>query len=421
MSHSRHRYLHDLLTPTIKWSPATGVIGLRQVGKTTLVKTLADEFHGNFVTLDDESSLDQSRDRPAEFLTRNRLLCIDEVQLSPGLFPKIKDIIGVRRKPSRFLLTGSIRFTLKEEIRESLTGRIIVYELLPFVVAETRHDTGADFLEKVFHLHESSPADLGEFRERFARMIGSFRATPEFELVRHMLRGGLPIPCFTRDEARRKMWYQLYFESLITRDLALYDERLKNIPLRQGLAALFELAQHQQQEINVSRLVKASGLSRTMAGLFMRGLEALCLIDFIPPRPRAVKAVKKLQVQWKDVGLWSALTQIPADQIRNHPVAINLLLSTEFRSQIQRLPGTILWSHYRHRDGAAIPWIFTKGQTSLAIASISLEVPRRYDFNVLRSFMKDRPRSFAVLLTAASAEPSVVTRNIVTLPYNRVF
>jgi hypothetical protein len=153
----------------------------------------------------------------------------------------------------------------------------------------------------------------------------------------------------------------------------------------------------------------------------MRGLEALCLIDFITPQRRTAKAVKKVQVQWKDTGLWSALMQVPEGQIRNHPAAVNLLLSTEFRSQIQRLPGMILWNYYRHRDGAAIPWIFTKGRHTLGLAHVPLEVPRRYDFNILRSFTKDSSHSFAVLLTAASSKPTVVNRHLVTVPYNLVF
>lgn len=421
MPHSRARHIHPLLKKSLKWSPSVGIVGLRQVGKTTLVQHVTEEFGGDYVTLDHESELNLAEQRTREFLTRRHLLCIDEVQRAPGLFPQIKDLIGTQRKPARFLLTGSVRFTLKSEIKESLTGRIIIHELLPFTVAEAHKKKPSGFLQSLFNLHETLGPDLKNFRSRFENLIQQFHPTDPAQLTKHILHGGLPIPCFARDASQRKSWFQFYLETLITRDLALFDPRLRGIIYRQGIAALYELARQQQMELNMTHLMSVSGLSRAMIHLFLSALEALCLIDFIPSWQQRTNAIKKLRVEWKDTGLWSSLMQIPETQIPHHAIALNLLLSTELRSQLQFFPDPVLWHGYRHRNGASIPWIFTKGQSTFALSHLPIEAPSQYDLNSLRSFLRIKDKSFAVMLTSEKAKPTLIERNLFSLPYNLVF
>jgi AAA domain len=60
---------------------------------------------------------------------------IDEAQLFPALFPALKAHVRINKRKGQFLLSGSVRFTSKADIRESLTGRIVSLELLPFTIS----------------------------------------------------------------------------------------------------------------------------------------------------------------------------------------------------------------------------------------------------------------------------------------------
>ena len=89
--------------------PALGLIGLRQVGKTTLAKKVLPKL-GNAIYLDLELSSDLAKLENAElFLSSvaDRLVVIDEVQRKPELFPLIRALIDQNRRPGRFLLLGS--------------------------------------------------------------------------------------------------------------------------------------------------------------------------------------------------------------------------------------------------------------------------------------------------------------------------
>ncbi len=121
-----------------------GILGHRQVGKTTFLQRVAREY----VTLDDEDTLRQALASPKTFVAAMKAnrSGIDECQLVPGVFPALKVRIGTTQIPGRFILTGSVRFTSRRAIRESLTGRISNLELHPFVVTEIQGQPNSSFL-----------------------------------------------------------------------------------------------------------------------------------------------------------------------------------------------------------------------------------------------------------------------------------
>src|SRR4051812_7143495 len=134
MPHLRVRYLEPLLRKSNRFSAVTGIFGHRQVGKTTLASLLAKKY----VTLDDAGILETAVMDPKSFLADRDAhpLVIDECQLAPPLFPAIKEWVRTHSKPGQFILTGSVRFSSRKLIRESLTGRIIAWELLPMSLSE---------------------------------------------------------------------------------------------------------------------------------------------------------------------------------------------------------------------------------------------------------------------------------------------
>lgn len=407
MPHERPRIIADKIAKSLKWSPAVGVYGLRQVGKTTLVKHLIDDLRGEYVTLDNESLLEASRLAPVAFCDKSHALCIDEAQKAPWLFPCIKDRIGTRRKPSRFLLTGSVRFTLRAEIREALTGRIVLHELLPFTLGEAAGRGMSGFLA-TYLAHGNPPSQ-----------VKVSKATPA-EILRYLRSGGLPIPCFTRDVARQQEWFRGYFETMILRDVPLVDPALKNLGFRQGTAFLRQLAIQQGREVNLSQLAAASTLRLPKAIRLLRALETLALIDLIPPEIHAAKSSRKLRIEWKDVALWHHFAGVPGQLLSHDPTAIGVLIAHEFRAQISLMEQVPSWTYYRTRDGADIPWILRSSNKILAACFINTESVGRDDLRAIRGFLKREPKALGVVFLTEKAPAISLGERLWMMPYTAV-
>ncbi len=84
-----------------------------------------------YVSLDLAPVLNLASQDAISFLEKNKAtpLVIDECQLAPELFPALKEHVRQDQKPGQFLLTGSVRFSSRRAIRESLAGRIVAWEL----------------------------------------------------------------------------------------------------------------------------------------------------------------------------------------------------------------------------------------------------------------------------------------------------
>ena len=134
MAHERKRHVRDLLLQRLKFSPIVGVFGHRQVGKSTLIAKIANEYR----TLDDVATLEFAHEQPKKFIQsmKQHPAAIDECQMEPRLFPTLKERVRISKRPGQFILSGSVRFTSRKAIRESLAGRMASIECLPFSVSE---------------------------------------------------------------------------------------------------------------------------------------------------------------------------------------------------------------------------------------------------------------------------------------------
>jgi len=199
MPHDRIRHGLSLTKKYGTFSPAVGVVGLRQVGKTTLLtRQLGVE---NCYSFDDAELRNEARNSPKTFLSKLSLPAIlDEVQKAPEIFDALKLKIDRKRIPGQYYLTGSTEFSSRLGIRESLTGRISTLQLYPLTLAEAH---GLPFQPqrglKPLHLLET-------------------RFTAE-QAAQSLAKGGLPIPMFMRDSAARLLYFDQWIETAILRDL----------------------------------------------------------------------------------------------------------------------------------------------------------------------------------------------------------
>ena len=105
-----NRALEKRILNASKQFRALIVTGPRQVGKTTLLKHLAEEGR-KYVSLDDPMNREMAAREPALFLERNRPpAIIDEIQYAPNLLPYIKMHVDEYQNTGDFWLAGSQMF-----------------------------------------------------------------------------------------------------------------------------------------------------------------------------------------------------------------------------------------------------------------------------------------------------------------------
>lgn len=113
-----------------------GIIGPRQSGKSTLAKaTFPDKA---YVSFDNKESRELAAASPIDFLMAfPKGAIIDEAQKVPEIFEAIKYYVDNEPfEAGKYILTGSSQFKLRQNMADSLAGRIGILRLLPFTIEE---------------------------------------------------------------------------------------------------------------------------------------------------------------------------------------------------------------------------------------------------------------------------------------------
>ena len=119
-----------------------GLLGPRQVGKTTLARLFAQQFIStHFIDLENSVDLERVDQNPMLVLSsiKSDLIVIDEVQYRPNLFPLLRVLVDRVQSKQKILVLGSASRDLLQQSSESLAGRIGYIELFPFSVAEAQN------------------------------------------------------------------------------------------------------------------------------------------------------------------------------------------------------------------------------------------------------------------------------------------
>lgn len=160
-------------------SRAVALIGPRQIGKTTLARTLVPPGSPSYFDLEDPRDL-QRLDEPMTALEPLRgLVVIDEIQRRPELFPVLRVLIDREPRPARYLLLGSASPALLRQSSESLAGRLELVELDGLALSEV--GTGA--LDRLWSRGGFPPSYVAESdRASIAWREGFVRLTVERDL-----------------------------------------------------------------------------------------------------------------------------------------------------------------------------------------------------------------------------------------------
>ena len=131
------RLLKNELLTQLREYPIVTVIGPRQAGKTTLVRSTLPDF--DYVTLENPEMRQLAIDDPKAFFKRYPSHVIfDEVQRVPELLSYLQGIVDDKHENGQFVLTGSHQLALREAMTQSLAGRTGVLHLLPLSISELK-------------------------------------------------------------------------------------------------------------------------------------------------------------------------------------------------------------------------------------------------------------------------------------------
>lgn len=281
--------------------------GARQVGKTTLARAL----YGNelrYLNLDSPGERERLRAVPAE--SWGRVVgpaVLDEVQKAPGLLDKIKWAYD-EGHISFSVLLGSSRILLLEQVRETLAGRVFLYELWPLTVGELVPLFGGRTTAEplIADLMEGLPAWGERLVSLEAGVIGPEVGAAQ-AAVQHVLEwGGLPGLLQYPVEERRE-WLDAYQTTYLQRDLADLAQLRDLEPFAHchRLAAL-----RAGRLLSFSELARDAGVPVTTVRRYLRYLELSYQTFQLPawsgnPSARLMKASKLI---WFDSGIQRALS-----------------------------------------------------------------------------------------------------------------
>lgn len=261
--------------------PIVGILGPRQVGKTTLARAFAGTSRGAAHRLDLENPDDVSRlSEPMLALERlTGLVLIDEIQRRPDLFQVLRVLVDRPGGKARFLVLGSASPELLRQSSETLAGRIAYHELGGFSLGETgvRH------------------------RDRLWR------------------RGGFPRSYLARSESDSYEWRSHFVRTFLERDIPLLGLRLPPASLRRFWAML---AHYHGQAWNASEIARSFGLSDTAVRGYLDTLRGTFMVRLLPPwfENLGKRQVKAPKVYLADTGLLHSLLGIrDATQLDVHP------------------------------------------------------------------------------------------------------
>lgn len=121
----------EILRQLVRRHPVVGIIGARQVGKTTLARQFASRMGWPVAYYDLENPEDLTRLSDPMLVLKGLkgLVIIDEIQRFPNLFPILRVLVDRTRFPARFLILGSASPDLLQQSSETLAGRIFYHQL----------------------------------------------------------------------------------------------------------------------------------------------------------------------------------------------------------------------------------------------------------------------------------------------------
>lgn len=261
--------------------PVVGLVGARQVGKTTLARSLIARETDPVAFFDLEDPTDEARFADPKLTLEHLegLIVIDEVQHCAGLFRLLRVLVDRPTNRARFLVLGSAGPELLRQSSESLAGRIAYHELTPFSIDET----GSGSIDRLW------------------------------------FRGGFPPSFLARSQAEGGTWRTAFVRSFLERDLPQLGITVPASTMRRFWTML---AHYHGNRWNAAELSRSLGVSAPTVNSYLDALLDALVVRRLTPwfenlKKRQVKAPK---VYLTDTGLLHTLLGVKSEfALLGHP------------------------------------------------------------------------------------------------------
>jgi len=260
-----------MLESLLRRHPVVGIIGARQVGKTTLARQLVGAVKEQVHYFDLENPEDLARlSEPMLALKRlEGLAVIDEIQRRPDLFPVLRVLVDRSGRPLRFLVLGSASPSLLAQGSETLAGRIVYHEL-------------------------------------------SGLALDEVGVKQHLrlwLRGGLPRAYLARTHAGSDEWRRGFIRTFLERDLNQLGITIRSVTMRRFWSML---AHYHGQVWNASEFARSFGVADTTVRRYLDLMTSAMVVRQLQPWHENIskRQVKAPKIYLADSGLLHALLNL---------------------------------------------------------------------------------------------------------------
>ncbi|MPZ78051.1 MAG: DUF4143 domain-containing protein [Deltaproteobacteria bacterium] len=347
------RFAEPRLTEALADSPIVLIHGPRQCGKTTLAQIIGERKRYAYLSFDDVVLCTAAQADPVGFAgDLPERVILDEVQRVPALFSALKVAVDRKRSAGRFILTGSANVLLVPKLADSLAGRMEIIRLHPLAQCELNRRT-TSFFDSLF---------AGNFKTRQTDRLAS-------HLAEKIVAGGYPAALARPTERRRATWYRDYLDALVQRDV----RDLARISSLDILPRLLTLAASQTARLlNVADLSSPFQVSRPTIRDYVTLLERVFLVDSLPPwhSNRLSRLIKTPKLHVGDTGLACALLGINAAALASDRPLLGQLVETfafqELRRQASWYGESVVFFHYRDKDGAEVDIVIERGARALA-------------------------------------------------------
>lgn len=320
------RHIQPELQAQLSEYPIVTVLGPRQAGKTTLVRSVLPGYR--YVSLETPDTRLLAKDDPRAFLKQYPAPAIfDEIQRAPHLLSYLQGLVDENKGNGQYVLTGSHQLQLREAITQSLAGRTGILQLLPFSIAELR-DGGIEF----------------------------------DDASRYLMQGFLPR---IYDQKQRPYTaYANYFQTYVERDVRQLI-KLKDVVLFEKFMKL--LAGRVGQVINYQSLSSDVGVDGMTIKDWLSILEASYIVFRLPPyfENFGKRVIKTPKIYFTDTGLLCYLLGIERlDQVSRDPLIghlfENLVVLESLKARYNRGLTPNLY-FYRDNQGHEIDLLHQRG------------------------------------------------------------
>lgn len=302
------------------------VSGPRQVGKTTLSKTLFK----NFEYLNYDSEVHRKIIKNETWDRNQALVVFDELHKMPKWKSWIKGVFDTQKIPPRLLVTGSARMDILRRGGDSLAGRHRMFRLHPFSVAELK-----------------GQMDPNEVLKRLLQF------------------GGFPEPFLANSPVEAKRFRISHLDKILRGDLLdLAQVRdLRKIELLVDI-----LAERVGSSISYSNLAQDLEVSPHTVKSWISILESLYIVFVVTPYSQKISRAisKEPKIYFFDTG---RIHDSPGARLEN-VVACALLKDIHFHEDVLGDTGSL---HYlRTRTGQEVDFLVVRNKKPHALIEVKV-------------------------------------------------